>query len=407
MAGMRSAAVSDSDTGRALAALEAQLEGVGAHCIFVFYGCRHDDARIHAWLKTRFPGAAVIGGTSCNGFMTETGVWDGASIGLLLIDDEAGDYGAAAGTLGEDPAGAAERLLGEALSVCGCDGQLPELIWVYQEPGSEEMTMQGLRRVVGDRCPIIGGSSADDSVSGEWRQMGPDGPLRGGMVVGVLFPSGSSGYAFQGGYEPAGPSGIVTGVGFRPAGDSGIVTGSAGRELLTIDGQPAAEVYRRWTGNIIDEEKLSKGGTILAETTMFPIAVDAGRVDGVTHYLLVHPESITGNGALKTFCELQEGSRVFAMKGDRQRLVDRAGRVADQARRALPAGSGELAGALLVYCGGCKMAVGDDIGKVATAVSEQLDGAPFIGCFTFGEQGHLINRNVHGNLMISAVALGN
>jgi hypothetical protein len=403
---MRTAAASDGDTGRALAALDLQLEGAGAHCIFVFYGCQHDDARIHAWLSARFPEAAVIGGTSCNGFMTETGVWDAASIGLLLIDDANGEYGAAAGLLGEHPADAAERLLREALSVCGCDGQLPELIWVYQEPGSEELTMQGLRRIVGDRCPIIGGSSADDDVSGNWRQMGPDGALRGGMVVGVLFPSGSSGYAFQGGYEPAGPSGIVTGVGFTPAGDSGIVTRSAGRELMTIDGQPAAEVYRRWTGDIIDADTFSHGGTILAETTMFPIAVDAGRVDGVTHYLLVHPASITRSGTLKTFCELQEGSRVFAMKGDRQRLVDRAGRVADQASRALPVGGGPLAGALIVYCAGCKLAVGDDIGKVAVAVSGKLYGAPFIGCFTFGEQGHLINRNVHGNLMISAVALG-
>ncbi len=35
-----------------------------------------------------------------------------------------------------------------------------------------------------------------------------------------------------------------------------------------------------------------------------------------------------------------------------------------------------------------------------------LGQAPFIGCFTFGEQGRLIDRDLHGNLMISAVAFG-
>jgi hypothetical protein len=87
-------------------------------------------------------------------------------------------------------------------------------------------------------------------------------------------------------------------------------------------------------------------------------------------------------------------------------LVDRAGRVTTQARRALPEDHGSVAGGLVVYCGGCKMAVGDAIAEVAGAAAAGLDRAPFIGCFTFGEQGRLIDRNVHGNLMISAVAFG-
>ena len=58
------------------------------------------------------------------------------------------------------------------------------------------------------------------------------------------------------------------------------------------------------------------------------------------------------------------------------------------------------------YCGGCKLAVDEEIGRVAQSVNDALDGAPFIGCFTFGEQGYLIDRSVHGNLMISAIAFG-
>jgi hypothetical protein len=41
---------------------------------------------------------------------------------------------------------------------------------------------------------------------------------------------------------------------------------------------------------------------------------------------------------------------------------------------------------------------------VASGIDKGLDGAPFLGVFTFGEQGHALNqKNSHGNLMISCV----
>jgi hypothetical protein len=209
-----------------------------------------------------------------------------------------------------------------------------------------------------------------------------------GLIVGVLLPASRIGYAFQSGYEPAGQSGMIT--------------AASGREILSIDGKPAAGVYNDWVGGRIDQQ-LREGGSIVAGTTLFPLATDSGWVDGVAHYLLMHPEMVTSTGSLRTFRNAETGTRLYAMKGDRERLVDRAGRVAGQAVRMLPASHAEVAGALVVYCGGCKMAIGEDIHKVSAAVATQVGDAPFIGCFTFGEQGRLLNRNVHGNLMISAV----
>ena len=65
-----------------------------------------------------------------------------------------------------------------------------------------------------------------------------------------------------------------------------------------------------------------------------------------------------------------------------------------------------LAGGLVVYCAGCQMAVGDKMSDVAREVADNFKQRPFLGCFTFGEQGCISDRNVHGNLMISAVAFG-
>ena len=374
-----------------------------ADFVSVFYDCDHDDQAIAAFLRERFPDAALLGGTSCAGVMSEAGLAGGGSIGLLLVEDPDGDYGTAAVRLEGDAADCAERALHAALDNAGCAGELPELIWIYQAPGREEAVIEGLRRVVGDRCPIIGGSSADNEVAGEWRQIGPDGPMRDGLVVGVFFSSGGIGFAFQGGYEPSGESGIVTRVGFGPAGDSGIVTKSRGREIISIDGKPAAQVYNDWVGGVLSD-KLDGGGNILKDTTMFPVGVDAGKIEGITNYLLVHPDRILPNGALSTFADIEEGAQLFSMRGNKARLVERAGKVATTAAATLPGGPDSLAGGLVVYCAGCMLAVGDEMPKVSTAVSESFDGRPFIGCFTFGEQGSMLDRNAHGNLMISAIA---
>jgi len=400
---MHSCAARGQDTAEVFRALTAQLpEGArGAQMVVAFYGCGHDDDLLGTELRRYFPNAALLGGSSAGGLMTERGVVDEQGVGLLVLEDAAGEYGAAAGPLGHDPAAAAEALLCQALASCGCEGQLPELVWIYQAPGHEEAVLEGLRRVVGNRCPIIGGTSADETVAGRWRQLGPEGALSDGLVVGVLFPSAAVGFAFQGGYEPAGPSGVVTGIGFEPNGASGVVTVGHGREILSIDGEPAAAVYNRWTGGVI-AGALERGGSILQQTTMFPLATDGGRIDGVTHYLLMHPESVTPAGGLRVFRDVAAGTRLFAMRGDRRRLIERAGRVSRQARRRLPDALA-VAGALVVYCGGCKIAVDGEIGDVAGAIAESLHGAPFLGCFTFGEQGCLIDSNVHGNLMISAV----
>lgn len=407
MVAVYSAAVSGPDTRKIADALCAEVERSAGRpdFMFVFYGCDHDSAALHGALAERFPDTAILGGTSCAGVMTDARLWDPATVGALAISDPDGDYGVAAARLGDDPAGAAEATLHRALTAAGCAGEVPELIWIFQAPGREEDVIEGLRRVVGDSCPIIGGSSADNTVEGNWMQIGPEGAMADGLIVGVLFTSGGIGLSFQGGYEPAGPCGVVTRVGFSQNGDSGIATKTSGREILEIDGEPAAATYNRWIGGTI-ADKVAGGGNILADTTMSPLAVDAGEIEGIPHYLLIHPDSVLPNGALTTFATIDEGAKIYSMRGDRGRLVERAGRVASDAAARLPGGPQSLAGGLIVYCAGCMLAVGEDMARVADIVRDSFDGAPFLGCFTFGEQGALVDRNVHGNLMISAIAFG-
>jgi hypothetical protein len=150
---------------------------------------------------------------------------------------------------------------------------------------------------------------------------------------------------------------------------------------------------------------VAQGGVVALVAPMYPLAIEAGRVEGVPHYLLVTPESVLPGGALRTLTNLEVGDRVYAMYGDRDRLIKRATRIVGDACRNLPDPQA-VAGALVVWCLGCKKTIGDDVAAVSEAVAQDLGAAPFITCFTFGEQGYLVNRNVHGNMMISAVVFG-
>lgn len=406
MVAMKSFVAVGDTTEDALSQLAKELAVLSpprASLLCIFYDSTHNDLLIHQFLTERFPNTPMLGGTSCEGVMSEAGLAGEGSIGLLLIDDEAGDYGTAAVHLNDDPAACAEQALHQALENADCEGELPELIWIYQAPGQEEAVIQGLRRVVGDRCPIIGGSSADNDVGGDWRQIGPEGAMRDGLVVSVLFSSKGIGFAFQGGYEPGNESGIATTVRTEVPRNESNDGKPRGREIVSIDGEPAAAVYNRWVGGALSS-KLKTGGNILKETTMFPLAIDAGDIKGMTNYLLIHPDRILSDGALSTFAEIEEGTRLFSMRGSKTRLVERAGKVADAAAATLNGGSENLAGGLIVYCAGCMLAVDEDMPNVATAVSQSFKGRPFLGCFTFGEQGAMLDHNVHGNLMISAIA---
>ncbi|MDR0775441.1 MAG: FIST C-terminal domain-containing protein [Azonexus sp.] len=392
MVSVHSISARAADTVIAVRALEQEAANLDAAPDFlcVFYDEIHDDQLIHDFLAARFPGVPVLGGTSCGGAMSEKGLGGDGSIGLLAVADPDGEYGVGTAELTGDAASAAEHALHLALERAGCPGELPELIWIYQTPGQEEQVIAGLRRVVGDRCPIIGGSAADNAVAGHWRQLGPEGPMTNGVVVGVLFSSGGISCAFQGGYAPTGTSGIVT--------------QSSGRTILTIDGEPAAEVYNRWSGGKISH-KLA-GGNILTDTTMFPLGIEVGRIGDVPQYLVIHPEQILENGAMSTFANVGEGCCLFAMRGDRAHLIERARKVATAAAAALPGGPKSLAGGLVVYCAGCRLAVGEEMDQVSAAISESFGDMPFVGCFTFGEQGQVLGSNAHGNLMISAIAFG-
>lgn len=405
---MHSVVAGGEDHAEAVAELDRRLAetfpaGSSPDLAFVFYSHAHDDAAVLDCLARRLPGTRLIGGVSGHGLVDEHGLNSEAPIGLIAVTDADGAYGVGSAPFGDDPAAAAEQALTAALEDADAVGELPELIWIYQSPGCEEVVLAGLKRLVGDRCPIVGGTAVDDELRGDWRLLSHDGVLVDGVVVAALFPSGGVGVAFQGGYEPVGLSGVVTAVGESRRGAS---NPSLSDVILTIDGRPAAEVYDEWRGGMLSAHWRVHGQDIDRMTTNDPLGIAIEAPGGITYFRLIQPRAVGTDGCLRTYAAVRVGERVHVMRGSQDGLVRRAAAVVTSAAVAARSGGQEVAGGIVVYCVGCRLAVGTEIGRVVDALDAGFAGRPFVGCFTGGEQGPMLGKAIHANLMISAVVFG-
>jgi len=394
------AADTDAACRQAAAALIDRL-GAEPDLVLLYADARHDAAAAAAALAARFPAAAVMGGSSCLGVMTAAGfaagTAEGPALALLGIADPAGACGVGAAELQGRPRAAAAAAMEAALADGGRPLDAPGLVWLCAAPGAEEEVLAGIAEVAGPEVPVFGGSSADNEVAGQWWQLAGRGApraTRDGVALAVLYPGGRLGHAFQSGYEPTDRSGLVT--------------AAEGRELLAIDGVPAATRYRGWTAAPgMAAEGPPSPGIILAESTWAPLARQVGTVEGVPFYALSHPAQVTERATLRLFAELRVGERVTLMSGTESGLIGRIGRVAREALETSGLAPGQVRGALAIYCGGCMLAVRRRMPEVVEALRAALPGVPFLGAFTFGEQGRSVSGgNLHGNLMISVVVLG-
>ncbi len=371
-----------------VAGLEAKLAGREFEFVAL-----HGNCAVLNGQDLQIVGAANLhGATSCLGAMTQAGATPG--VAAFAISDPKGAYGTALQAFGGDPRGAARAATLAALKAADRMGEQPDLVWVSATPGTEEEVLAGIEAVIGPEVPIIGGSAADNSVSGDWFVFDQNDQAAEGVVVSVLFPSRPISFAYQNGYSPTAKRGIVT--------------QSNGRTITTIDGRAALDVYSDWTHGAI--AKLAPGApdhAILSESTFWPLGREVTQLGEVPFYLLAHPAVAHGDGSIDLFATVQTGEEITLMTGTKESLTARAGRVAGLARAAGRMDETPISGALMIYCGGCMLSVQDQLSDVVGGVNDALGGAPFLGAFTFGEQGSLIRAgNRHGNLMISCIVFG-
>lgn len=345
-------------------------------------------------LVERWRGVRLHAATSCLGAMNEHAVAmaPDAGVVVLAISDPSGDYGVAAGTMGEGVEAEGRSLARRALEDAGRSGEIPPLVLVCATPGAEEDFLAGVQSVVGKEATIVGGSAADNDIGGNWRVFDEGEQRASGAVVSVLFPSVPVCAAFESAHSPTEHRGVIT--------------RANGRRVFEIDGQPAASVYECWTGGAI-RRPASGSINILMASALTPLGRVAGQLQGRPLFALSHPETLSSDGSLTLFTRVREGEELVFMQGTATSLVERASSVFRSASRIGDIDPSQVSAMIMYFCGGCMLQIQDRMEEMRASLSGETPGIPMIVGFTFGEQGSLLLGPVqHGNLMISSIVFG-
>jgi hypothetical protein len=383
-----------SNTIEALKSAYADLEnklGSAPSWMAVHGTYQHSGDVIITTLQTIAPGVTFQGGTSCLGLMTEDGFHSdkGVSLGLFGILDPEGVYGVGCADSKTYSRTSGKNAIVSALKKAG-KNMPPALVWITCAPGDEEGILAGIEEGLdGASTPIIGGSSADNTVDGNWYQITNGQVLYNGVVVTAMYPSRPIRYAFDNSYTPTPHKGIVT--------------RASGRTVFEINHRPAADVYNEWTNGSITD--FLAGGNILSPSTLHPLGRIAVWTRGATLYQLSHPESVLKNRALSLFTNTEPGEEVVLMESSIQDLVYRVDKITSKVLVGnLSVSKDGIAGALIIYCAGCMLAVQNQMQEVTSQFRDALGGKPFLGIHTFGEQGcALLGENLHANLMMTII----
>ncbi len=363
--------------------------------LFVLSTVTYNNKIIMHELNALMGNTKLIGGTTCIGLFTERGYCseNNRALGLFGIKDDQGCFGIAALSLSNNPLSDGQEVIRKALNNAGRPGELPTMILLTSAPGHEEALINGIMSVVGDEVPIFGGTAADNTISGLWQQFCGEEIYQNGIAVAVIYSSQAIGYAFHNGYVPTEQEGTVT--------------KATGRIVNSIDNKPAAEVYNQWSGGLI-QSALGTDSNILAISTYHPLGREVGKIGTIPYYNLSHPNEIFADGSMSFFSTLRENDRVVFMAGTKESLKTRIKRVIHLAKENHSHNSDQkYKGAFIVYCAGCFLAIQDEVKDVIDNVYSELPVEPFLGMFSFGEQGCLFGgENRHGNLMISAIVFG-
>lgn len=359
---------------------------------FLQASVRYDVGALSRALAEALPGVPFVGVTTCQGTATDRLRTDGvpALSGLWLLGDDVRFQ--VATTREPERVGSGAGLARSASGGSMAPGR-QRFVVLHATPGHEERLLEEVGPLVGDGVPLLGGTAADDDLSGKWAVFGPGGFAAGkGAVLAVVDWPGRAVVAMH-------STALVT-----PT--HGKVTRAEGRTVFEIDGQPAAEVYDRWLGGALSKA-LGAGGSILSDTSLTPLGVHRPGA-GTGSHVLIHPEAVvSGSNAMTTFKAVAPGQEVFLMKATKAAFLGRPASVVERLLADARIKPAHLRGALLVYCAGCMLTVHESTSLMLDGFQGAVGKTPFIAGYFFGEQGCEVSggKAEHGNLMTGVLLL--
>lgn len=373
-----------------LAGLEAgRMAGKNANAklVFVYMSCDYKIKDVIRGLKEIYD-CPIIGNTSFTGVIMPQGYIGGDKpfVGILVLCDPNMIVGVG---FADRKAYQSARDAGEsatkharAMTKMPFNDE-PDLMYMTASPTEEEFFLKGANRVIG-RVPLFGGSTADNTISGNWSLYLDNKITNEGVAVALIYMKNGFVNEFTGAY--------------RETSDMGIITKVEGtRQLVTIDGVPAVKKYAKWR-NMKPSELM--GDKLLSATITSPLGVKDRLGDLVA---IRHPMFANDDYSMNIGANLSTGTTVIRMEATVDELISSVGETLRKlnAKLTKPAVCYHL-----VHCGGRRAGIGDRINEVYEEIKKNTNGVPFIMEFTFGEYGYVDDgRNTTGGLMLSFTAI--
>ncbi len=362
---------------------KANLEDVKT--AFVYSSCSYDISVLLAGVKEALPGVPVFGNTSFTGTITPDGyiTSDDGFISVMAFSDPDMQVGVAAMERGDDPIATGRALAHSAMKAAGKDCA-PAFFHMAASPAEEEFYLKGISSVIG-RAPFFGGSAADNSIAGEWKLYDNNTIFADGALVAFFYTNSPMTNLFTGAYRETNDYGVITKI-------------NGNRTLVEIDGMPATDKYREWTG--VSKEAVT-GGNLLFTTITSPLGVKDRLGDLVA---IRHPMNGNEDGSANLGNNLAEKTCIIRMEATVDELISSTGNTLRDLIAKMPT---KPAAFHLVHCGGRRAGIGDRIDEVAKLIKDAAGDIPFVVEFTFGEYGYVSdNNNTCGGLMLSFTGFG-
>jgi hypothetical protein len=352
---------------------------------FAYASVEYDLGEMLKGISEELPGVPIIGNTSFTGVITPKGFVSGSDgfLGMLAMADDEMAVGVAAKEKGTSAQETGREVAKEAMKAAGKTAP-PDYFYMVAPPGEEEFYLKGITEIIG-RMPFFGGSTADNTITGEWKIYTDKAVFADGVAVAFFYSKKPFTNVFTGAYHETDDVGIITKI-------------EGNRTLVEIDREPALKKYASWMK--VSPKEL-KGGALLAASIVAPLGVKDRLGDLVATR---HPLNGNDDMSMSIGNNLAVNTAVIRMEATVDELINSAGDTLDTLKKKMPGKAGAY---VLAHCGGRRAGIGERINEVVEQLIKAADGVPFIAEFTFGEYGYEADgNNTCGGLMLSFAGFG-
>ncbi len=373
-------------TGSLLAGREAvagALDGrADAALLVVFFGSAHDPHALLAGIRSVAPGVPLVG-CSTSGEIAADGPGDAGVVVMAL-----GGPGFQVRTASADLRRAGLRRGGEqvAAAVAGVTAPHTALVLLSDGlAGDQEELVRGVYGVLGASIPIVGGCAGDDLQMTRTTQLHDDRVLTG-AVVGAALGSDA-------------PLGIGVSHGWRRVGDPMLVTDSRENRVLSLDDEPALDVYLRRL------DAPPEAWTDPAAFTRFALTHPLGLSRRRGEHVRFVAEADLRDRSLGCVAHVPRGGLAWFMEGDADSVL--AATDAACAAALVPLQGADPVGLLAFDCIARRGVLEPGgLAREIDRLSRSAAGAPVAGFYTYGEIARTSGTGGFHNQTLVVLAMG-